>query len=164
MIEKYMREEAMRSRHQAQLLKLRERALIEKTNAGLDLIEQMKRKAVDKSQDDRMPPALLAEKEKGIMSKLRREQADIDRMRLAQRKETANRLGLLAQHAEVVRWCQEKLARINGRSSSRSDSSDVEPPRLDDDDESVSASAANNSTRIENNVLKQVKKTMESEK
>lgn len=178
MFDKYMHEEAMRSRHQAHLLKLRERALIEKTNAELAWLEQMKKKALDKGQDDRMPSMIA--KEKGIMSKLKREQANIDRLKAVQRKEAQNRLGVLAQHAEVIKWCQEKLKRLGearrgvagGGESIESDEikSEIEATesiadevREDNNIDDNEASLANQSL-IEDKVLKQVKKQLNSEK
>lgn len=166
MIDKYMQEEAMRSRHQAHLLKLRERALVEKTNAELAWIEQMKKKALDKGQDDRMPSMLA--KEKGIMSKLKREQANIDRLKAAQRKEAQNRLGVLTQHAEVIKWCQDKLKKIRaarkdgGGGDVESDEikSEIDNSVEDEDNEDDDT----NRSLIEDKVLKQVKKQLESEK
>ena len=52
----------------AHLLKLREKALIEKTNASLAWLDQMKKKAQDKGQDEKMP--LILRKEKGIIGNL----------------------------------------------------------------------------------------------
>ena len=57
---------------QAHLLKLREKALIDKTNAELTWLEQMKKKVQDKGEDEKMPSIL--KKEKGIMQKLKEEQ------------------------------------------------------------------------------------------
>ena len=74
-VKKYMQEEELRSKHQAHLLKLREKALIEKTNAGLAWLEQMKKKAQDKGEDEKMP--LILRKEKGIIQKLKQEQVKI---------------------------------------------------------------------------------------
>jgi hypothetical protein len=71
-VKKYMQEEEMRSKHQANLLKLRERALLEKTNTELLWLEQMRKKALDKGEDEKMP--LILKKERGIMQKLKEEQ------------------------------------------------------------------------------------------
>ncbi len=98
-----MQEEEVRSRHQAHLLKLREKALIEKTNAGLAWLEQMKKKAQDKGEDEKMP--LILRKEKGIIQKLKQEQENINKMREA----TENRLKMLSQHSEVIKRCEKKL-------------------------------------------------------
>jgi hypothetical protein len=102
-VKKYMQEEEVRSRHQAHLLKLREKALIEKTNAGLAWLEQMKKKAQDKGEDEKMP--LILRKEKGIIQKLKQEQENINKMREA----TENRLKMLSQHSEVIKRCEKKL-------------------------------------------------------
>ena len=58
----------------AHLLKLREKALIDKTNAELTWLEQMKKKVQDKGEDEKMPSIL--KKEKGIMQKLKEEQVN----------------------------------------------------------------------------------------
>ena len=57
------------------MLKLREKALIDKTNAELAWLEQMKKKVQDKGEDEKMPSIL--KKEKGIMQKLKEEQVKI---------------------------------------------------------------------------------------
>ena len=106
-VKKYMQEEEMRSKHQAHLLKLREKALVEKTDAELAWLAQMKRKAQDKGEDERMP-ALLS-KERGVMQKLREEQESIDKMKEVQKRASENRLRILSQHSEVISWCQSKL-------------------------------------------------------
>jgi centrosomal protein CEP350 len=67
-VKKYMQEEELRSKHQAHLLKLREKALIEKTDAELAWLEQMKKKAQVKGEDEKMPSILS--KQKGIMQKV----------------------------------------------------------------------------------------------
>ncbi|RMZ93280.1 hypothetical protein BpHYR1_054627, partial [Brachionus plicatilis] len=54
-VKKYMHEEELRSKHQADLLKLREKALVEKTKSELAWLEQMKKKAQDKGEDEKMP-------------------------------------------------------------------------------------------------------------
>jgi hypothetical protein len=102
-VKKYMQEEEVRSKHQAHLLKLREKALIEKTNAGLAWLEQMKKKAQDKGEDEKMP--LILRKEKGIIQKLKQEQESINKMREA----TESRLKMLSQHSEVIKRCEKKL-------------------------------------------------------
>lgn len=61
------------------MLKLREKALADKTKTSLAVIEQMKKKARDKGQDDKMPSILL--KEKGVIQRLKQEQDDINKMR-----------------------------------------------------------------------------------
>ena len=106
-VKKYMQEEEIRAKHQSHLLKLREKALMDKTNAELVWLKQMKKKALDKGEDERMP--MLLRKEKGIMQKLREEQECINKMKEMQRKATESRLKILSQHSEVIKWCQHKL-------------------------------------------------------
>lgn len=121
-VKKYMQEEEMRSKHQAHLLKLREKALVDRTTAELAWLEQMKRKAQDRGEDEKMPSILR--KEKGIRQKLREEQESINQMKEVQRQAAENRLKLLSQHSEVIKWCQSKLKKqaaqpVGGESSLR---------------------------------------------
>lgn len=179
MVVKYMKEEEMRSKHQAHLLKLREKALIEKTNAELAWLDQTKKKALAKGQDDKMP--LILTKEKGIMSKLKQEQENIEKLKEVQRKEAENRLILLAQHSEVIKWCQDKLKKQNvsqkkenekGVDENSSDINDItltavaaaEINSEDDISSHVNSNNNNNNSLIEEKVMKQVKKHLDSEK
>lgn len=106
-VKKYMQEEETRSKHQAHLLRLREKALIDKTKAELKWLEQMKTKAQDKGEDEKMPSILR--KEKGIMKKLKQEQESIQQLKEVQRVSTEKRMQLLSKHSEVLKWCQNKL-------------------------------------------------------
>ena len=72
MVQSYMHEEELRSRHQQALLQLREKALEEKTKAELDWIKLKKRDLQSKGADDQMPP--LVKREKGLLRKLQHEQ------------------------------------------------------------------------------------------
>ena len=52
--------------------------MIDKTNAELAWLEQMKIKVQDKGEDEKMPS--LLRKQKGIMQKLKEEQESINQM------------------------------------------------------------------------------------
>ena len=64
MIQEYMREEEVRTKHQAAILRLREKSLKEKTKAELQWLRQMKKQSSDKKWDDVMPS--LKKRERGI--------------------------------------------------------------------------------------------------
>ena len=62
----------MRAQHQAALLALREKAIIDKTKAEMTFLE-VKRKALkEKGRDEKMPP--IAKKQRALVKKLQAEQ------------------------------------------------------------------------------------------
>ena len=72
MVRAYMHEEELRARHQATLLRLREDALQEKTQAHLEWLKIKKKALQKKGDDDKMPP--LARMERGLRKKYKQEQ------------------------------------------------------------------------------------------
>ena len=72
MVSAYMHEEELRARHQATLLRLREDALQEKTEAHLEWLKVKKKALQKKGDDDRMPP--LARMERGLLKKFKQQQ------------------------------------------------------------------------------------------
>lgn len=72
MVSQYVKEEEMRAKHQAALLKVRERAVKEKTRAELEWLNVKKRSLQKKKNDDAMPP--LLQREKGLLKKWKHEQ------------------------------------------------------------------------------------------
>ncbi len=159
------------------MLKLREKALIDKTNAELTWLEQMKKKVQDKGEDEKMPSIL--KKEKGIMQKLKEEQDNINQMKEVQRRATENRLKILSQHSEVIKWCQNKLKKQqqsaaessfketndlpvkSGSLSTNVNESELTPVNQDEND--LDESTINQSL-IESKIMKQVKQHLNSEK
>lgn len=91
------------------MLKLREKALIQKTQAELACLEEFKLKAQEKCEDEKMLQILS--KERTIKQKLRQEQENINKMKEAQRQASESRLAMILSqhHSELVRWCQNKL-------------------------------------------------------
>ena len=67
-----IQEEEVRSKHQRALLKLREKALIEKAKADMAWLEMQKSTLRNKGADDLMPP--LNKKQRGLWLKLQSEQ------------------------------------------------------------------------------------------
>ena len=188
-VKKYMQEEELRSKHQAHLLKLREKALIEKTDAELAWLEQMKKKAQDKGEDEKMPSIL--NKEKGIMQKLKEEQDNINKMKEVHKKASENRLKILSQHSEVISWCQNKLKSTTANLATKTNASVKEAPSnaaaqlqhqhtsessfneaedysmttTEDDEQHNQLDESNiNQSLIESKILKQVKQHLNSEK
>ena len=76
MVKKYIQEEELRSKHQTALLKLREKALIEKARAEMAYLEMQKTSLKNKKADDLMPP--LNKKQRGLWMKLQSEQVSYD--------------------------------------------------------------------------------------
>lgn len=75
-VQQYMHEEEVRSRHQSTLLQLRERALQEKTQAELEWLNVKKKQLHRKpGADDLMPP--LKRRERGLLKKLQHEQVGV---------------------------------------------------------------------------------------
>ena len=72
MVRQYIQEEEIRSKHQTALLKLREKALIEKAKAEMAWLEMQKTSLKSKGADDLMPP--LNKKQRGLWMKLKSEQ------------------------------------------------------------------------------------------
>lgn len=77
MIQQYVHEEEVRTKHQAAILKLREKSLKEKTKAELQWLEKMKKQSRDKASDDVMPS--IKKRERGIRMKLKAEKVGICR-------------------------------------------------------------------------------------
>ena len=67
-----MKEEEVRAKHQAGLLRLREKALKEKTRAEMDWLECQKQRHRDKGADDIMPS--IRKRQRGVLMRLQAEQ------------------------------------------------------------------------------------------
>ena len=72
MVRQYVHEENVRAKHQKALLKIREKAIIEKTKAEMAYLEMQKKTLHKKGVDDKMPP--IAKKQRALMKKLELEQ------------------------------------------------------------------------------------------
>ncbi|XP_014024905.2 centrosome-associated protein 350 isoform X1 [Salmo salar] len=101
MVRQYMKEEEVRAHHQSSLLRLRQKALKEKTKAELAWLEHQKRRLRDKGEDDKMPP--IRKKQRGLLMKLQQEQAEIKRLQEANRAARKERQLLLKQQEEIER-------------------------------------------------------------
>ncbi|KAM9529910.1 centrosome-associated protein 350-like isoform 3-T4 [Salvelinus alpinus] len=101
MVRQYMKEEEVRAHHQSSLLRLRQKALMEKTKAELAWLEHQKRRLRDKGEDDKMPP--IRKKQRGLLMKLQQEQAEIKRLQEANRAARKERQLLLKQQEEIER-------------------------------------------------------------
>lgn len=75
MVRQYMRDEEVRLQHQSALLRLRQKALKEKTHTELAWLEHQKKKLRDKGEDDKMPP--IKKKQRGLLLKLQQEQVSL---------------------------------------------------------------------------------------
>ncbi|XP_060578029.1 centrosome-associated protein 350-like [Ruditapes philippinarum] len=79
MVRQFMKEEALQAQHQQSLLKLRENALIEKTKAELQWLEQQRQRIRNKGADDSYPQ--IKKRQRGLKMKLQEQQEEIRRMR-----------------------------------------------------------------------------------
>ncbi|WAR30834.1 CE350-like protein [Mya arenaria] len=79
MVKQFMKEEEVRAQHQASLLKLRESALVEKTKAELQWLEQQKQQRRNKGADDSFPQ--IKKRQRGLKLKLQEQQEEIKRLR-----------------------------------------------------------------------------------
>lgn len=107
MVRQYMRDEEVRLQHQSALLRLRQKALKEKTRAELAWLEHQKKKLRDKGEDDKMPP--IKKKQRGLLLKLQQEQAEIKRLQEANKAARKERQLLLKQQEEIERMRSSTL-------------------------------------------------------
>ncbi|XP_066217747.1 centrosome-associated protein 350 isoform X1 [Saccopteryx leptura] len=107
MVRQYMKEEEMRAAHQSSLLRLREKALKEKTKAELAWLEHQKKHLRDKGEDDKMPP--LRKKQRGLLLRLQQEKAEIKRLQEANKAARKERQLILKQQEEIERIRQTTL-------------------------------------------------------
>ncbi|XP_015725109.1 centrosome-associated protein 350 isoform X3 [Coturnix japonica] len=107
MVRQYMKEEEMRAAHQSSLLRLREKALKEKTKAELAWLEHQKKHLRDKGEDDKMPP--IRKRQRGLLLKLQQEKADIKRLQEANKAARKERQLILKQQAEIERIRQTTM-------------------------------------------------------
>ncbi|NXS33234.1 CE350 protein, partial [Pomatostomus ruficeps] len=101
MVRQYMKEEEMRAAHQSSLLRLREKALREKTKAELAWLEHQKKHLRDKGEDDKMPP--IRKRQRGLLLRLQQEKAEIKRLQEANKAARKERQLILKQQAEIER-------------------------------------------------------------
>ncbi|XP_065428144.1 coiled-coil domain-containing protein 187 isoform X2 [Chrysemys picta bellii] len=100
MAEQYLREEELRARHQTALLRLREKALQEKTKAELAWLEHRKG-CLDNLRDSEEVSA-VAEKQHKILTRLKQEQAEIQHLQNIYRAAHQERKLLLKQQREIL--------------------------------------------------------------
>ncbi|NXE22122.1 CE350 protein, partial [Ardeotis kori] len=107
MVRQYMKEEEMRASHQSSLLRLREKALKEKTKAELAWLEHQKKHLRDKGEDDKMPP--IRKRQRGLLLRLQQEKAEIKRLQEANKAARKERQLILKQQAEIERIRQTTM-------------------------------------------------------
>ncbi|XP_050833400.1 centrosome-associated protein 350 isoform X2 [Serinus canaria] len=107
MVRQYMKEEEMRAAHQSSLLRLREKALKEKTKAELAWLEHQKKHFRDKGEDDKMPP--IRKRQRGLLLRLQQEKAEIKRLQEANKAARKERQLILKQQAEIERIRQTTM-------------------------------------------------------
>ncbi|NXN10854.1 CE350 protein, partial [Indicator maculatus] len=107
MVRQYMKEEEMRAAHQSSLLRLREKALKEKTKAELAWLEHQKKHLQDKGEDDKMPP--IRKRQRGLLLRLQQEKAEIKRLQEANKAARKERQLILKQQEEIERIRQTTM-------------------------------------------------------
>ncbi|XP_040896862.1 centrosome-associated protein 350 isoform X2 [Toxotes jaculatrix] len=107
MVRQYMKDEEVRLQHQSSLLRLRQKALNEKTRTELAWLEHQKKRLRDKGEDDKMPP--IRKKQRGLLMKLQQEQAEIKRLQEANKAARKERQLLLKQQEEIERMRNSTL-------------------------------------------------------
>lgn len=75
MVRQYVQEQEVRAKHQAALLELREKAIIEKTKAEMTFLEMQKKSLKNKGSDEKMPP--ITKKQRALLMKLQAEQVSV---------------------------------------------------------------------------------------
>ncbi|KAG1655758.1 Centrosome-associated protein 350 [Nymphon striatum] len=101
MVKQYMKEGELRTHHQRALLKLREKAVVEKTKAELTWLELQKKKLKQTGSDDQMPP--IRKKQRGLLLRLQQEQAEIKRMKSIQKAAEQERQMLFQQQEDIYK-------------------------------------------------------------
>ncbi|KAM9358354.1 centrosome-associated protein 350 [Symphorus nematophorus] len=107
MVRQYMKDEEVRLQHQSSLLRLRQKALKEKTRTELAWLEHQKKRLRDKGEDDKMPP--IRKKQRGLLMRLQQEQAEIKRLQEANKAARKERQLLLKQQEEIERMRNSTL-------------------------------------------------------
>ncbi|NXG65919.1 CE350 protein, partial [Hemiprocne comata] len=107
MVRQYMKEEEVRAAHQSSLLRLREKALKEKTKAELAWLEHQKKHLRDKGEDDKMPP--IRKRQRGLLLRLQQEKAEIKRLQEANKAARKERQLILKQQEEIERIRQTTM-------------------------------------------------------
>uniref|UniRef100_A0A3Q3LB14 Centrosomal protein 350 n=1 Tax=Mastacembelus armatus TaxID=205130 RepID=A0A3Q3LB14_9TELE len=124
MVRQYMKDEEVRLQHQSALLRLRQKALKEKTRTELAWLEHQKKRLRDKGEDDKMPP--IRKKQRGLLMKLQQEQAEIKRLQEANKAAMKERQLLLKQQEEIERMRNSTL-RLKERLKSAGETPVSEP-------------------------------------
>ncbi|NWT19885.1 CE350 protein, partial [Vireo altiloquus] len=159
MVRQYMKEEEMRAAHQSSLLRLREKALKEKTKAELAWLEHQKKHLRDKGEDDKMPP--IRKRQRGLLLRLQQEKAEIKRLQEANKAARKERQLILKQQAEIERIrqttmkLQEKL-KCAGENKLVSVSTKLDP--LPTDAETRSPSPISISSSETSSIMQKLKK------
>ncbi|XP_038614150.1 centrosome-associated protein 350 isoform X2 [Tachyglossus aculeatus] len=136
MVRQYMKEEEMRAAHQCSLLRLREKALKEKTKAELAWLEHQKKHLRDKGEDDKMPP--IRKRQRGLLLRLQQEKAEIKRLQEANKAARKERQLILKQQEEIERIRQTTMKLQEKLKSAGENKSE---PRSEDDIKQSKASS-----------------------
>ncbi|XP_055958069.1 centrosome-associated protein 350 [Patella vulgata] len=106
MVRQLMKEEELRSQHQAAMLRIRETALKKKADAELSWLQQQKHHLRDKGADDVRPQ--IKKKEKIVLKELHEKQAEIRRLQEANIQANKERQAVLKQQETIAKLHQKK--------------------------------------------------------
>nr|XP_039269943.1 centrosome-associated protein 350-like isoform X2 [Styela clava] len=139
MVRQYMLEEEVRAKHQAAMLKLRERAIKEKSETELSWLEQVKKQVRNKGDDDKMPP--IKKKQRAILLRLKLETAEIKKLKAVTKAASHERKMFLQQQKEnaarraKLRAAEEELdgeiAKVKSKSQESNLASNNSVPNID---------------------------------
>ncbi|XP_067997548.1 centrosome-associated protein 350 isoform X2 [Melanerpes formicivorus] len=166
MVRQYMKEEEVRAAHQSSLLRLREKALKEKTKAELAWLEHQKKHLRDKGEDDKMPP--IRKRQRGLLLKLQQEKAEIKRLQEANKAARKERQLILKQQEDIKRIrqttmkLQEKLKSAGENKLEFPSEDDIKPSNasspLPTDGETRSPSPISISSSETSSIMQKLKK------
>eukprot|EP00118_Oscarella_pearsei_P005130 m.23079 g.23079 ORF g.23079 m.23079 type:complete len:2400 (+) comp28437_c0_seq1:88-7287(+) len=118
MVKQLLQDEELRAQHQRALLKLREKALHEKSKAELEWLRHKEERLQNRGEDDKMPP--LKERQRKVLSRLAAKKAEIRRLMKANKVATYERKQLLLQQKEVLKIKKEKQIYLSKLKQERS--------------------------------------------
>ncbi|XP_038046478.1 centrosome-associated protein 350-like isoform X3 [Patiria miniata] len=101
MLRQQLRDEEVRAQQQGALFKLREKTLLEKAKVELEWLEHEKRRLKESGDAEKLQT--VRKKQQALVAKVQQEQAEIRRLRAAQKAASHERQLLLFQQQEILR-------------------------------------------------------------
>ena len=114
MVHQYMVEEKSRDKHKEAILRLKEKALVDKANSDIEALDRLKVRMVQKGQDDKMPK--IKKKQRSILLKLKEQQKEISRMREILKVAESERKFLIKQQKSMLKSGSRPLVDLDDSS------------------------------------------------